>query len=291
MWDEWSTPLDKIDLGRLSVSHWGETCVPRLPHAQTRHPLYEENRGHFDGRSSCVMELWPSRQGQASISSFDGVIQGAPRTSQRALEEVLTYCKERPEELAASGTSRSAVKSCAFAPWCCRLSCGHLWRWNGTGNWITQCFGKRCSFAFFHCWSLRGTLAFSKASKDSLVMALEPLLLAMLKTPKLQQLKAASSTLACCSVSSLDFSSLWEVVLPPYMHQNHTFSNIVFPGNPINFWEWFHTIIIMIVFLFVVIGLSFIILWQDFIDPMTMRMSPYLKNLRHLCCTLHNGYG
>ena len=58
-------------------------------------------------------------------------------------------------------------------------------------------------FAFFHCWSLRGTLASSKANKDSLVMALEALLLAMLKTPKLQQLKAASSTLACWSVKLL----------------------------------------------------------------------------------------
>ena len=30
--------------------------------------------------------------------------------SQRALEEVLTYCKENPDELQAAGTSRSAVK-------------------------------------------------------------------------------------------------------------------------------------------------------------------------------------
>jgi len=39
-----------------SISHWEGTCVPRLPLAQTRHPLYEENCGHLDGRSSCAME-------------------------------------------------------------------------------------------------------------------------------------------------------------------------------------------------------------------------------------------
>ena len=34
----------------------GKTCVPRLPLAQTRQPLYEESCGHLDGRSSCAME-------------------------------------------------------------------------------------------------------------------------------------------------------------------------------------------------------------------------------------------
>lgn len=57
----WDKPISaraylwKIHEAARSLTQ-GKTCVPRLPLAQTRQPLYEENCGHLDGRSSCATE-------------------------------------------------------------------------------------------------------------------------------------------------------------------------------------------------------------------------------------------